>query len=53
MSGLIDKKVGILLYKARLMVVNDAETPYITYFDPKTNVKKVFVFSYLIGRNLI
>ena len=41
MSGLVDKKVGFLIYKSRLMVLNDGDLPNLTYFDPNTNVKKV------------
>jgi 3-phosphoinositide dependent protein kinase-1 len=43
MSGLVDKKVGFLIYKARTLVLNDSDRPKLTYFDPSTNAKKVTV----------
>jgi 3-phosphoinositide dependent protein kinase-1 len=33
-SGLVDKKVGFLIYKARQLILNDSEPPKLTYYDP-------------------
>lgn len=53
MTGLVDKKVGFLIHKARQLILYDEDPPRLTYYDPTTNAKKVLSCDIFLGRDRI